>query len=883
MSDTEYEKFEINDYDLENEFNPFRGRRRPTKHQQIYGIWADEDSDENAEQGSSNRRNRGDAGKSKHKDYSAPIGFVAGGIQQSGKKKEIAEDEKAEGNAYSKIKFRKQNKLFLPLNIADENDDNDGDTTSSESEGETKPRASFGNKNKGQSGFGFTSSSGSLQNKGLKYFANRRSMTKIKNRFLFKGLGNWEQHTRGIGAKLLLQMGFEPGKGLGKSLQGISQPVQAHLRKGRGAIGAYGTEKGQTIGDSKSKKPVQDEDEKEAKEFKEKMDQWRKEPADSKSKKNRYYKSVQDIIEKGKKPNYILTERIRSVYSLNLRSSFMQNRNTNKKFHLLPCSSKMNNVTVIDMTGPEKRVLSGYHALGQAKVADENLYKEKQAKTCTNFSMPELTHNLDLILELCEQEIIGIDKSQKTASDRKLALRQDREGLEKIVKLEKDHIETLENALELVGMLTQPKDTLRLDDATEIFTKILTDYEAEFKEFGLSDLAPGVIAPLFQNELQNWNPFEDPEYGIKLLKPWETILDGKKQTSNNIFDPYSSLIWFGIVPSVRKATSEWNPRYHQPISDFLAIWAPMLPPHILDNMLEQLILPRIVKSVELWDPLTDTIPIHLWILPWHNLLGDKLKESVYPTIVDKLSFALISWSPSDRSARAMITPWHGIFDDGEMQAFLLKNIIPKLQMTLAELIINPMQQDLEQWNQVWEWHEIISPVMMAQMLNKYFFPKWIQTIVIWLNQNPNFEQVSRWYSGWKSRFTDVILQQPCVKEHFRRALELMHRSVDAAIPANIQIPVQPVNVIQPPALMDLQLAAPPQLEFKELVSQKCAERGVIFAPMPGRRENGKQVYRVGKLFCYIDRSVIMLSDGSFQNWIPVSVASMLERAVTGAF
>lgn len=66
-----------------------------------------------------------------------------------------------------------------------------------------------------------------------------------------KGLGNWEQHTRGIGAKLLLQMGYEPGKGLGKELQGIAQPVQAHLRKGRGAIGAYGPEKGQTIGDSK--------------------------------------------------------------------------------------------------------------------------------------------------------------------------------------------------------------------------------------------------------------------------------------------------------------------------------------------------------------------------------------------------------------------------------------------------------------------------------------------------------------------------------------------------------------------------------------------------------------------------------------------------------
>lgn len=39
MSDGEYEKFEITDYDLENEFNPTRGRKKQTKNQQIYGMY----------------------------------------------------------------------------------------------------------------------------------------------------------------------------------------------------------------------------------------------------------------------------------------------------------------------------------------------------------------------------------------------------------------------------------------------------------------------------------------------------------------------------------------------------------------------------------------------------------------------------------------------------------------------------------------------------------------------------------------------------------------------------------------------------------------------------------------------------------------------------
>ncbi|XP_031624957.1 septin-interacting protein 1 [Contarinia nasturtii] len=812
MSDTEYEKFEINDYDLENEFNPNRmGRRRPTKNQQIYGIWADDDSDDDAGQSTSKGRNRTNVRKAK--DYAAPIGFVAGGVQQSGKKK----DEET-----MKSDEEKSN-------------DDKGGNTSSESESEARPQISFGGGKKNQSSFQFTSNS-------------------ISNR----GLGGWEQHTRGIGAKLLLQMGYEPGRGLGKDLQGISQPVQAHVRKGRGAIGAYGTEQpGQTIGDAKSNKPKIDDDEREAKEFKEKMDQWRKDTNDSKSKKKRNYKSVEDIIEKGKKPTYILSDKL---------------------------SSKMNTV-VIDMTGPEKRVLSGYHALGQTKVADENLYKERTVKECTNFSLPELTHNLDLILDLCEQEIIQIDKNQKTASDRKVVLRQDRDSLEKIVKLEQDHIETIEHVLELVESLTSPKQPLTLSESAEIFMGILNDYPDEYIEFGLSDLVPGVIAPLFQQELREWDVFEMPAYPVKLIQRFEFLNDNKSE--NNIFSPYSSLIWFGIIPNIRTAINEWNPRNHEPMANLLDIWAKLFPAHILDNVLEKQILPRIVKGVELWDPTTDTLPVHFWVTPWHTLLGASMKETVYPVIMEKLSKALVSWSPSDGSARNIISPWSGIFPDSDFQNFLQKNIVPKLQLVLSELIINPLHQDMHQFKCVWEWHELISTSAMSQMLSKYFFPKWMQTLVIWLNQNPNFEQVSRWYSGWKSQFSDEILQQNTIKEHFRRALDLMQRSTGAILPSNMQIPtpiIEPiVNVPPPPSLMDLHIAPAPQLEFKELVSQKCAERGIIFAPMPGRREHGKQVYRVGKLFCYIDRTVVMLSDGSFVNWIPVSINSLLDRAITGAF
>lgn len=49
----------------------------------ISGIWADDSEAEEEEELSARRRGRG-----KTKDYSAPVSFVAGGIQQAGKKKD---------------------------------------------------------------------------------------------------------------------------------------------------------------------------------------------------------------------------------------------------------------------------------------------------------------------------------------------------------------------------------------------------------------------------------------------------------------------------------------------------------------------------------------------------------------------------------------------------------------------------------------------------------------------------------------------------------------------------------------------------------------------------------------------------------------------------
>jgi len=50
--------------------------------------------------------------------------------------------------------------------------------------------------------------------------------------------GQFERHTRGIGARLMAQMGWQQGGGLGKSAQGIVEPVAARARPKNQGLGA---------------------------------------------------------------------------------------------------------------------------------------------------------------------------------------------------------------------------------------------------------------------------------------------------------------------------------------------------------------------------------------------------------------------------------------------------------------------------------------------------------------------------------------------------------------------------------------------------------------------------------------------------------------------
>ncbi|XP_070537179.1 tuftelin-interacting protein 11-like [Ptychodera flava] len=799
-SEEEVESFEVTDYDLLNEFNPDRKRYRQTKSDAIYGIWAPPRDDSDDEYGGG----RAGLGGGRRKDFSAGLEFVSGGLKKTG---EEMKQEMEEGN--------EEEAFEVPMEF------------------KSTKKKPF----KSQGGLGFKQ-----KGSGKMHTSD-------------KGFGSWEKHTKGIGQKLLLQMGYQPGKGLGKKGQGIITPVEAHLRKGKGAIGAHGPER-------PNQKPQVDSEDEEDEEFRNQLSQWKKGP-EAKQKPKYSYKTIDELKEKVK-----------------LKKSSR------------PTDKAMTQVKVIDLTGKEKRVLSGYDQISQkhSRPGEETEPVTPVTLDQTAFTMPELMHNLDLLVDMSEQEIIKNDKQLHHEEDTIVNLKHEEEKLKGVLDNESKQISRMTEIMNMIAKYEerQEPDSMcpwELEDAEEFFKMLQDDFYEEYRLYELSNLIIPTVFPLMYEFFVCWDPLQDSIFGIDILKKWKDLIDNHDNAiareGAQTMTMYDRMVWEVWMPYIRKAVQAWNPRNCDPLIEVIENWLPLLPLWVSNNIFDQLIFPKLQTEVQNWNPLTDTQRIDSWLHPWLPLMGQRL-EPLYPPIRNKLGNALNNWHPSDISAKTILQPWKQVFSPGTMDAFLVRHIVPKLAVCLQEFVINPYQQQLDPFNWVMSWENMLPKSTLASLLAKQFFPKWLNVLCSWLTNNPNYDEVLKWYKGWKSMFSDELLAIPAIKDQINQALEIMNRSVTGNFhPGNM-----PPYMQRPDPVEAMQQDRPQRTEspvrritvptsFKDLVEKKAQENGILFAPA-NRRYNGKMLYNFGNHTMYIEHGVIFQQQG--QKWTPVSLQSLIDTA-----
>lgn len=69
----------------------------------------------------------------------------------------------------------------------------------------------------------------------------------------------------------------------------------------------------------------------------------------------------------------------------------------------------------------------------------------------------------------------------------------------------------------------------------------------------------------------------------------------------------------------------------------------------------------------------------------------------------------------------------------------------------------------DNWKWVMDWHEMIPSHSLANLLNKHFFPEWLKVLRLWLSNNPNFDEIREWISGWEMIIPDRLKSESLIK------------------------------------------------------------------------------------------------------------------------
>ncbi|KJH43692.1 g-patch domain protein [Dictyocaulus viviparus] len=624
--------------------------------------------------------------------------------------------------------------------------------------------------------------------------------------------GDWTKFGKGSVVKNMMKaMGYKEGEGLGISRQGIVEPVQATVRKGRGALGAYGKETVKTR-----------------------------------------YKTLDEVIEEGGSIGFL--------------------------------SSVKTGVKVIDMTGPEQRVYSGYDSFSLKSRSNFNDVNDRDV-----FDVPELMYNLNLLVDLTEESIRRNDSQLKSVKDRTTALEYERTQAKAVLESEERDSRRIMEVYELIDKISRRSSCsssgvffmlLSCFIMNEIFKKLDVLF---FKEF---------MAQIVEY-FSKWRPL-DPDhliYGVDLMKEWRDILVDTEKASMFVdrLSAYDRLLWEGWLPSLRRASLDWDPRDQmEPMLRIIEIWLPVLPSWMKENILEQVIVPRIDDRVSSWDPLTDNVPIHSWLVPWLAVLGDRLQPVLAP-IRQKLAKALRMWNPTDHSAMAILKPWRGVWAPATMSAFLAQNVVPKLEKCLDTMNLNPREnKKYEEWYACMSWIGMISADVITSVVTKYFFPRDFINLSRFLTRlSTVIQEVSEMDLPSTVIIVSAVIlfKHPLYSENLRRGMVALMESsqglrvYSAPSQGTLTQPAPPPPPLT--AAMRVNTAIPmtsSHMSLKEMLERMAAQHDLTHIPQRDRLKDGRQVYWFGTQSIYLDRNIVYLMDTQSFSWRPVGMEELLQLA-----
>ncbi|GAU17153.1 hypothetical protein TSUD_177830 [Trifolium subterraneum] len=619
-------------------------------------------------------------------------------------------------------------------------------------------------------------------------------------------LCDFESHMTGNGLRLMEKMGYKGG-GLGKNEQGILNPIEVKLRPQFSGLGFNKSKETPTLQTEKKSEPGG---------------------------------GVQPIV--GRK---------RERAWLNQKKKEEEVYVTAEDF----LASKQEQVfqKIYDMRGPQVRVYTNLCYLNAEEKA-----KEKDVP------MAELQYFVGLIVPLAEVDIQKIDRNLRNEKDIAFSLKNEKEKLEDEAAFQKKQLDNYENIKSVLDRVEEEKTlgTLTLDSLAQCFRDIHKRYTEDYKLWNFSYIACSYALPLFIRVFKGWDPLQSPSHGLELVSQWKTLLqedDCFDIWDINISSPYADFVFEVVLPAVRiPCINTWDARVPELMLRFLESWEKLLPSSVIADILDKIVLPKLSSAADTWEPHRETIPIHTWVHPWLPLLGNKL-DGIHQTIHLKFSTFLSQWHPSnDGSVYALLSPWKTVFDADSWQQLMHRFIVPKLKAILKDdkFQVNPASQNLDQFYCVMNWASAIPIHLMVDTL-EIFFDKWLKVLYHWLCSNPNFNEVTKWYLGWKELIPKELLANKSIQYKLKCGLDMMNQAVEGmeVVQPVLKEKIAAASFQQQAAasLVDaIKVDGANEMSMKELIEAYAQDNGLLFKLKPGRKHNGHQIYGFGNVSIVID-------------------------------
>ncbi|KAF2405279.1 TFP11-domain-containing protein [Trichodelitschia bisporula] len=518
--------------------------------------------------------------------------------------------------------------------------------------------------------------------------------------------------------------------------------------------------------------------------------------------------------------------------------------------------------SLIDATGKERKLLTSTAGLLSTMTPTMETEAEKLAKRARR----ELTAYSEAWDELKEREkFIDAEIEQ---------LQRELEEEEKDLDLMRGVVAAVEG----LDLARQSSTVLseQWEAVTSRLEAIQTEHGSAISQLALSDVAVAAIKPLFKQEMQDWEPLDDPGLVAPYLQRLRPILglDTAQDTVNaddldssrrrKSTSAYESLIYTIWLPKVRTAiTNDWNPHHWSMLLSLLEIWKPLLPPFILYNIINNLVEQKLASTLSSWNPrksLKTTAPAplpHIWLFPWLPYLDARHTDPSSSTglladVKRKFRLVLDTWDLS-RGPVPGLAEWRSVLGTSLDDA-LIRHLLPRLAQVLAvEFEVYPPEQVTEPLERVLAWRDYFQPRVMGRLLVAEFFPKWMATLHAWLTDTPNYEEVGMWFSWWKEQIPAEINAVPQVNDMWDKGLGMMNLALDLGERAKSELPPPMAGPPRPvvPAKEEpvpepkKKVAVEEETTFRDVVEAWCEEQSLLLIPLRKAHEiTGRPLFRV---------------------------------------